>query len=151
METSVHSSAESEGKNLHHDDVPVQILYDRARASTIELFKHLSTLATAAIGGLFIAASTKVQPPLSSAERDSVLIALFFLQICLVGGVLGWLSDGVFFESWARYLSGKKPEQSWRRRERANNIRKICSIVVVVSFLIGGLAVAHYVHLRANR
>ena len=49
--------------------IPAQVLYDRSRTSGIELFKHLSTLATAAVGVFFFALSTKVEPPLNADQR----------------------------------------------------------------------------------
>jgi hypothetical protein len=42
------SNARSREEDERESSVPAQVLYDRSRTSGIELFKHLSTLATAA-------------------------------------------------------------------------------------------------------
>jgi len=128
--------------------VPVQMLYDRSRASGIELFKHLSTLATAGVGVFFVALSTKVDPPLTAAQRQAVTVALVCFLLTLFGTVMGWIADATFYEMWARVLDGKAPERNWRIRERANRIRTILMYVVILLFLVGGIAAGRYVYLR---
>ena len=128
--------------------VPVQVLYDRSRTSGIELLKHLSTLATAAVGVFFFALSTKVDPPLTADQRLTVIVALGFMMLTLFCSICGWMADGWFYESWARYASGKEPEMNWQTRERSNLLRKTFVWLVIVSFLIGALAAVRYVYLR---
>ena len=128
--------------------VSAQTLYDRSRAAGIELVKHFSTLATAAVGVFFVALSTKIDPPLTPGQRGAVLIALGAMMLTLMGAVLGWFVDALFYEYWARYVSGKDPESSWRIRERANFWRKFLMHSAMVFFLFGVLAAAYYVYLR---
>jgi hypothetical protein len=142
------SNARSREEDKIQDSVPAQILYDRAHASGIELFKHLSTLATAAVGVFFFALSARVEPPLNADQRLTVVIALGFMMLTLFCGICGWMADGWFYESWARHVSGKEPETSWQTRERANLMRKSLVWLAIVCFLLGALAAARYVYLR---
>lgn len=141
-------NATSQSADEAKDSVSAQSLYDRSRAASIELVKHFSTLATAAVGVFFIALSTKVDPPLTPDQRAAVVLALGLMVLTLVGSILGWLADALFHESWARHASGKDPESNWRVRERANAWRKIFMFSAMLSFLLGALAAAHYVYLR---
>src|SRR5262245_46452178 len=87
--------------NLQNQVNP-QVLYDRSRASGMEMFKLLTQLSTAAVGVFFIALSTNVNPPLSHDQRQSVLLALCFMVCTLLCGVWGIAADAFFYESWAR-------------------------------------------------
>ena len=58
-------STTSETNNNSQNIVTQQTLYDRSRVSGLELFKQLTTLATAAVGVFFIAISTNVRPTLT--------------------------------------------------------------------------------------
>jgi hypothetical protein len=142
------ANAKSPEEDKIQGSVPAQILYDRSRTSGIELVKHLSTLATAAVGVFFFALSGKVEPPLNADQRLTVVIALGFMMLTLFCGICGWMADGWFYESWARHVSGKEPETSWQTRERANLMRKTFVWLVIVCFLLGALATARYVYLR---
>jgi hypothetical protein len=140
--------AKSREEGERQSSVPAQILYDRSGTSGIELFKHLSTLATAAVGVFFFALSTKVEPPLNADQRLTVVIALGFMMLTLFCSICGWMADGWFYESWARQVSGKEPETSWQTRERANLMRKTFVWLAIVAFLLGALAAVRYVYLR---
>jgi preprotein translocase subunit SecG len=142
------SNARSREEREGESSVSAQVLYNRSHTSGIELFKHLSTLATAAVGVFFFALSTKVEPPLNADQRLTVIVALGFMMLTLFCGICGWLADGWFYESWARHVSGKEPETSWQTRERANLMRKTFAWLAIVSFLIGALAAVRYVYLR---
>jgi hypothetical protein len=137
----------------HHDNpldpVTPQILFDRSRVSGLEMYKLLTQLSTAAVGVFFIALSTNVNPPLTHEQRFTVLSALCFMVLTLLCGVFGMAADAHFYESWARSLIGKKPELSWKHRERANLVRKFFAYAAMVSFFIGILAAARYIFLRA--
>ena len=69
-------------------------------------------------------------------------------MLTLFCGICGWMADGWFYESWARYVSGKESETSWQTRERANLMRKTFVWLAIVSFLVGALAAVRYVYLR---
>jgi hypothetical protein len=142
------SNAKSREEDERQSSVPAQSLYDRSRTSGIELFKHLSTLATVAVGVFFFALSTKVEPPLNADQRLTVVIALAFMMLTLFCGVCGWMADGWFYESWARHVSGREPDTSWQTRERANLARKTFVWLAIMAFLLGALAAARYVYLR---
>jgi len=77
------SNAKSREGDERESSVPAQVLYDRSRTSGIELFKHLSTLATAAVGVFFFALSTKVEPPLNGDQRLTVVVALGSMMLTL--------------------------------------------------------------------
>ena len=143
-------STTSETNNNSQNIVTPQTLYDRSRVSGLELFKQLTTLATAAVGVFFIAISTNVRPPLTSDQRTTVLAALFFMTFTLMCGIVGIAVDSYFYESWARFLSGKDPQSSWKRRERANLLRKIFAFAAMISFFCGVLLAGLYIHLRAT-
>src|SRR5438876_12406472 len=119
--------ATSNAKSWEGDEresfVPAQVLYDRSRTSGIELFKHMSTLATAAVGVFFFALSTKVEPPLNADQRLTVIVALGFKMLTLFCGICGWMADGWFYESWAGYVSGQEPERSWGPRDSPDPTR----------------------------
>src|SRR5207249_12061841 len=104
--------------------IPAQVLYDRSRTSGIELFKHLSTLATAAVGVFFFALSTKVEPPLNADQRLTIIVALGFMMLTLFCGICGWMADGWFYERCARYVSGTASETSRQERERVMLMRQ---------------------------
>src|SRR5438552_15044702 len=140
--------ATSNAKNREEDEgqspIPAQVLYDRSRTSGIELFKHLSTLATAAVGVFFFALSTKVEPPLNADQRLTIIVALGFMMLTLFCGICGWMADGRFYESWARYVSGKEPETSRQTGERAKLMRKTLVWLAIVAFLGGAVAADRY-------
>jgi hypothetical protein len=142
------SNAKSREEDEGQGSIPAQVLYDRSRTAGIELFKHLSTLATAAVGVFFFALSTKVEPPLDADQRLTIIVALGSMMLTLFCGICGWMADGWFYESWARYVSGKEPDTSWQTRERANLMRKTFVWLAIVSFLVGALAAVRYVYLR---
>ena len=73
---------------------------------------------------MFLALSPRVEPPLTEGQRSTVMFALGCMTITFMCGICGWISDGLFYESWTRYVSGKNPEASWRTRKRANLFRK---------------------------
>jgi multisubunit Na+/H+ antiporter MnhB subunit len=133
------------------NSVSPQILYDRSRASGMEMFKLLTQLSTAAVGVFFIALSTNINPPLTHEQRFSVLAALSFMVITLLCGVFGIAADAYFYESWARSLSGKNADTNWKHRERANRVRKLFTFAAMLFFLLGAFAAARYIYLRTPR
>jgi amino acid transporter len=129
--------------------VTPQILYDRSRASGMEMFKLLTQLSTAAVGIFFIALSTNVNPPLTHEQRFWVLAALCSMVTTLLCGVVGIAVDAYFYESWARSLTGKNKDVNWKQRERANLVRKVFTFAAIISFLLGVFAAARYIYVRA--
>ena len=100
------------------------------------------------VGAFFFALSMEVTPPLTLEQRWFVQFALIAMVLTLFSGICGWMADTLFYEAWARHVSGRDAEASWRLRERANLARKVFSWLAIVLFLCGALATMRYVQPR---
>jgi|GEM_PF-4710308 len=128
-----------------------QILHDRARDAGTRLHSLLVSLATGALGVFFIALTTKVDPPITSDERISVLAALGLMALSLGTGILNWKADcrrNFFWASALQVRDQAEKDRFYERRDYWLSVERQSATVQWVSFLLGVGATVVYLTLR---
>jgi hypothetical protein len=78
-----------------------QILHDRSRNTGNELFRLLISLSTGTLGIYFFALTTEAKPPLTELQQVIALLALSFMAIAVLSGIVSMHSDSRRNYYWA--------------------------------------------------
>ncbi|WP_353070960.1 hypothetical protein [Tunturiibacter gelidiferens] len=117
-----------------------QSLFDRARATAVELARLILTLATGIIGALSLAAMHAPPNGFTSNEKILIRTALICLVLTVACALSGVAADSASDSSWgwALYHNEHNDKGQWhKKRNQWRQVRKILFIIVVLGFIAG--------------
>jgi len=130
------------------------VLRDRARKSAEEFQKIAAAVSIGALGVFFISVTQKVDPPLTLAERWLLLAGVAAMAIAALTAFFGWMADARWNHALARakeaVATSAKSEDAFNQARRWRRWEVVSGRVYMLAFLVGVLASAAYIWLRAS-
>ncbi len=129
----------------------LKLASERGRKSAEEGTKLLITVSLTCLGVFFVALTSKIDPPLTNAQKIISVIAVIAIGISSGSGLVSWLIDAKSHINWALALSQKerkKRSEHYKLRDKWKKIEKVNNKLFFIFFFIGILCGITYIILR---
>ena len=157
--------SEAEQGQIQSNGPSSQLLHNRAAESAKETRQSIVTLSAGSLAVFFLALTSAITPPLSEAQKATVIIALVAMAAAIFAGLWSAYSDAQWSFCWAKereQIEGVASSVKERTPNSSNNAtdtdnkrhwwhkQKRWSEIAALSFFALGVFVASiYIALRA--